>query len=98
MNITFCKQLMNTFSASELEELVEYSSAIWANERGEANFPLISAENFMAEVCLCPPKQNDVEVVILPSNGRTEAQRITDRELILMLRDSRPKLIPYIEA
>ena len=52
MNITFCKQLMNTFSASELEELVEYSSGIWANKRGEANVLLISAEDFMAEVCL----------------------------------------------
>ncbi len=97
MNIMFCKQFMNTFSASELEELVEYSSAIWANEGGEANCLLISAEDFMAEVCLCPPEHDDVEVVILPSNGRTEAQRITDRELILMLRDSCPKHISYIE-
>jgi len=98
MNITFCKQLMNAFSASELEELVEYSSAIWANERGEANFLLISAEDFMAEVCFFSPEQNDLEVVVLPSNGRTEAQRITGRELMLMLRDSRPKVIPYIEV
>ena len=98
MDITFCKQLMKTFSSSELEKMFEYSSAIWANESGEANFLLISAEDFMAEVCLSPPEHNNVEVVILPTNGRTEAQHITDRELILMLRDSRPELMPYIEV
>lgn len=98
MNITFCKQLMNTFSASELEELVEYSSGIWANERGEANVLLISAEDFMAEVCLSPSEHSIVEVVILPTSGRTEVQRITDRELILMLRASRPRPIPHIEV
>lgn len=98
MAITFCKQLKKTFSSSELEKLVEYSSGIWTNESGEANFLLISAEDFMAEVCLSHPEYNDVEVVILPSNGRIEAQRITDRELMLMLCNSWPKALVHIEV
>jgi len=98
MDITFCKQLMKTFSSSELEKLVGYSSAIWANKRGEVDFLLISAEDFMAEVCLSHPEYNYVEVVILPSNGRIEAQRITDRELMLMLCNSRPKALVLIEV
>lgn len=98
MDIMFCKQLKKAFSSSELEKLVEYSSAIWANKREEADFLLISAEDFMAEVCLSHPEYNEVEIVILPSNGRTEAQRITDRELMLMLCNSRAKAIVHIEV
>ena len=98
MDITFCKQLMDTFSSTELEKLVEYSSSMWANECGEVNFLLVSAADFMVEIFMISPEGDDVQVVILPTNGRTEAQRITDRELILMLRDSHPRLIPYIEV
>ena len=97
MDHIFCKQLTMVFSSHALETLTEYSLFIATNKSGEINVLLVSTENFMAEICINPPESNKVELVILPTNGRTEAQFISSSELIMLLRTSKRKLIHHIE-
>lgn len=52
----------------------------------------------MAEVYVSAPNYNDLEVVVLPSSDNTEAKRVTNKELIMMLRYSLPKPIHHIEV
>lgn len=96
MDHTFCKQLAMAFNSNELETLIEFSSFISTNKAGETNFLLVSTDDFMAEICINPPESNNVEIVILPTDERTEAQFISASELILALRNSGPKLIRRI--